>query len=60
MANVKGSWKCELISNTDMEIMKTKLFNKIVAKLFSSSSQTINRLHCLSILTLIKKLEDPF
>lgn len=34
---MKGSWKCELISNMDMEIMKTKLFNKIIAMLFYSS-----------------------
>lgn len=59
MANVKGSWKCELISKMDVEIMKTKLLNKIVA-MFSSSSQTINKLDCLSILPLIKKLKDPF
>lgn len=60
MESVKGSWKRQLISNMNMEIMKTKLFNKIVAILFYSSFQTINKLDCLSILPLIKKLKDLF
>lgn len=60
MGNVKGSWKCELIRNTDMEIMKTKLLNKTVAMLFYSSSQANNKLDCLSTLPQIKKMKDLF